>query len=68
MPKSSASSVLFLPFGALTGVIPTDSVQRVRVIGDFSRVIGCDRRADAADDSRFVGRPDAVCTAWPLSL
>jgi hypothetical protein len=47
MPHSSASAVVFLPFGSLTGVIPIDSVQRVRVRGDFSSVIGCDRHGAA---------------------
>ena len=47
MPLSSASAVVFLPFGSLTGIIPVDSVQRVRVLGDFSSVLGCDRRAAA---------------------
>jgi len=45
MQNSSASAVLLLPFGALTGVIPIDSVQRERVLGDFSNILaGLDNR------------------------
>ena len=38
MANSSASTCLLLPFGALTGVVPVDSVSRGRVLGDFSSV------------------------------
>ena len=45
MSHSSASAGALLPFGSLTGVVPTDSIhsiQRVRVVRDFSSVLGCD--------------------------
>lgn len=39
MPPSSASVVVFLPFGSLTGVIPIDAVPQGRVLGDFNNVL-----------------------------
>ncbi len=37
MPHSSA--FVLLPFGSLTGVVPIDSIQQGRVLGDFSNVL-----------------------------
>lgn len=46
MPNSSATDVVFLPFGSLTGVIPIDAVRQERVLGDLSNVLsGEGRRA-----------------------
>ena len=58
MPHSSASADLMLPFGSLTGVVPTDCVWQKRVIGDFSTVI--DRGWLAAESAAIsaVARPD----------
>lgn len=69
MPNSSASAV-FLPFGSLMGIIPVDAVprQRVRVLGDFSNVIGCDRRAPAFHAIPVSAGHDPACTASPPSL
>ena len=39
MRHSSSSAALFLPFGSLTGVIPTDAIGRGRKLGDFSSVL-----------------------------
>lgn len=39
MRHSSSSAALFLPFGSLTGVIPTDAVGRGRMLGDFDSVL-----------------------------
>lgn len=37
--RDSSSTTVFLPFGALTGVIPVDSIARERTLGDFSSVL-----------------------------
>jgi hypothetical protein len=63
MPDSSASAVMLLPFGSLTGVIPIDAVPQRRVLGDFSGVLG-------GSDSRLaepVGG-DPFGTAVPANI
>jgi len=39
MPQSTASACLLLPFGALMGGVPVDSVERGRVLGNFGSVL-----------------------------
>ena len=55
MPDSSASAVMLLPFGSLTGVIPIDAVPQRRVLGDFSGVLGGpdSRLADPVEGDPF---------------
>lgn len=48
MANSSASTCLLLPFGALTGVIPTDSVTYGRVPEDIGSVLA-DQRQRASE-------------------
>ncbi len=63
MPHPSASADLMLPFGSLTGVVPTDCVWQKRVIGDFSTVIDrgwlvAESAAISAVARSAVARPD----------
>ncbi len=68
MSHSSASAVVFLPFGSLTGLVPIDSVQRTRVLGDFSTIIGADRHLAMSHAIPVTAGSDPACSAWPPSL
>jgi hypothetical protein len=62
MPNSSASDVMFLPFGSLTGVIPLDAVRPGRVLGDLNSVLaGSGRRG-----SELQQKVHAVIDPMPL--
>lgn len=53
MPHSSASDAVYLPFGSLTGVIPTDSVQRdVNAAGPGQRASQIQRQLHSLIDPR----------------